>query len=239
MNIINSIRLKLKFVRSFDLFGHRIDFFLKSKNIHQSVFGGCLSLSLFVIFAIVSANAFSRFLNKEEITVLTTETYSLPDNRLILNRTNFMIALGFSNPSIIDPNNSTFLIELWKRNDIRGSNGIINKNRTYIPLQRCSREHFDEFQREFDMLGLQNYLCPSLEENFILQGNWDEDVFQFLSVKILRCENQTNSQGKFVKIYYFWFFCFPFRSIVVMLKREKICLKGPNKYIKQHLNEHI
>jgi hypothetical protein len=190
MNIINTIRLKLKFVRSFDLFGHRIDFFLKSKNIHQSVFGGCLSLSLFIIFAIVSANAFSRFLNKEEITVLSTETYSQPNDRLVLNKTNFMIALGFSNPFIIDPTNATFLIQLWRRNDVRDSNGTINKNKTNITLEKCSLSHFDGFDKEFDLLGLQNYLCPSVKEEFFLQGNWDEDIFQFLNVKVLRCENQ-------------------------------------------------
>ena len=70
-----------------------------------------------------------------------------------------------------------FDIELTQ--EFRTTN-LVLKNQTKIPLEACREEHMnfnDELRAGFTKLGLANYFCPPLGQEFTVMGKITSDLY--------------------------------------------------------------
>jgi hypothetical protein len=63
-----------------------------------------------------------------------------------------------------------------------------------MKLEPCKKSHFTNinnlnFEEQFELVGLESYLCPSPNQFFNLSGMPSSDIFDYLEIRINKCEN--------------------------------------------------
>jgi len=61
---------------------------------------------------------------------------------------------------------------------------------TRVPLSMCRREDWavnDDILGNFDRMNATNWLCPSINSSFFIEGKWTSDNFTYLSLDVVDC----------------------------------------------------
>lgn len=65
--------------------------------------------------------------------------------------------------------------------------------KTPIEMVLCEDKYFRYFdQKKVNNYGINNYLCPK-EKDYFVAGNYYADVFEYIEIKVFKCQNSTKS----------------------------------------------
>jgi hypothetical protein len=177
----------LKMIKNLDIFGAEVNFRIENKKLHQSYFGGFVSI-VFIIFAFLYVmKYFILFATRGNMSLIFTNKI-LDSNPLVnLTESKFNIAFGLNSlnssftKSFTEENfNYSFnLVEWIGTDDIRKSE---------IPFEICKYENFPSNTNEniFNMNGINELFCPNLRKikNFTLSGLYTDYLYQYLEINI-------------------------------------------------------
>ena len=191
---MNIVAQKLKFFRNYDIFGHPISLTMKNGDSFQTTFGGIVSFLLQIFFIMMIVYSSYKLFTIQN---LTTNVYSKnmgsSYGTLELTQKDLNIAFKFDNETINNWERPymqvTFLYVVKHRN----ASGQF-KESTKINLTRCNISNFQGFEEEFSSLGLNTALCPNLDTNLTLMGNYEEDIFVYFQVTLKTCSGSKNCQ---------------------------------------------
>ena len=173
-----------------DMFGARVELYMKKESTFKTVFGGVLTSLLLICFLSLVIPRFTDLVTKAQTNSIEKIRYSPSEGEFLLKSGKLMIAFGFSNPSL----NPYVNFSLVARSNVRNTtNGAITKKKILIETEPCSPAHFSELEKEYRMINLTGFLCPKLIENLSwpIEGTYTDNIFNFLQIKISECKNSS------------------------------------------------
>lgn len=171
-------------IKSCDLFSSPYNFDYKKKTTFQTFSGGILFLILATIFFIFTALNVGAILDKSSLSIIYyTMKYSTTDSISFLNYTS-SFAAGLSCGSMFTQDVIDDMIKL-KVNYVTMTkkDGIYYKDRRTLDLNKCTYSVFyNEFNDQFDSIGLSEYFCPKFENDHFMSGIYSNDIFNYYEI---------------------------------------------------------
>jgi hypothetical protein len=180
----------MKFLEMVDYYGQRIDLNLNSKIKANTPIGGVFTI-LTISFVLACTWTIGKDIFYHEEPLVSMEDRLFENRpRLILDPNSFPIAF-----TLQDINQVNWLVPKYFRFEIFGST-LFNSNstvyRTYYNYSKCSYDNFPNYSKElFDSSGMANYLCVN-NQNFTIEGYWDEVLIRQLFIRLRLCNNLTD-----------------------------------------------
>ncbi len=177
----------MKYFKKSDFIGQSLTLFIDKKTIHQTIFGGILSI--LVCFLTIAASLFfgmELWKRNNPIVNSSTEVNSSPDY-LVLDKTNwdFFFGLQYNNKLFID--RSIYTIKGRLFNNV--NNTLTSK---YFNIEPCTNNSFSNSTIPL----FKNYFyngawCVSNKQDFPLQLNklWGQEGFSYIDISIWPCVN--------------------------------------------------
>jgi hypothetical protein len=121
----------------------------------------------------------------------------------------FFLAMGLLPDILNNPSRKHFEIKMNQRINRRLDNG--STEYTYIPieLKRCTAENFPS-DYDYVKFGQNNWMCPNLNQTFLLKGKHQSEFFKFIQITVEKCVNSTTND------------CAPFEETEKILKNNRI-----------------
>lgn len=192
---METIQKKIKFLKSYDLFGYPISLSFKKKSKYTTICGGILSLAIIIFFLLIFTYSIYKLFNQQ---YKETSKYMMnlgnQYGSLDLNTNNFMIAIKFDSESINNWSKPFINISMFQTTQYRNSTSTW-KIKKKLNMTSCSIEHFNGLETEFEQLQLNSALCPILSSNLTLQGNFQESVFSYLAFTLTSCTDPNICQS--------------------------------------------
>lgn len=180
-----------RLLRSADIFGVPIQFTLNRKYLQQSIFGGILSLVLFLIFFLLALQYFYDFIYNTDFFVNTQEQYSKNPPNINLASKKFNLALTFNDVRL---NNFTFfqIDVIQATTEYNETKQTYQRKKKYLKTEKCTIDHFrDDLKADFLSLdsktNFDTYFCISPDENLMFKGSFKSPDFSFFNIKISSC----------------------------------------------------
>jgi hypothetical protein len=197
------------FFEMIDYYGQSIELNIDSKTKAKTPIGGVFTI--FTIGFVIGCTwtiGKDIFYHEEPFTSMEDRLYEHRP-RLNLDRNSFPIAF-----TLQDINQVNWEIPRYFRFEIFGST-LFNKNsteyRTYYNYTKCTYDNFPNYSKElFDSSGMANYLCVN-NQNFTIEGYWDEELISQLFIRLRLCNNQTDGGN-----------CAPFSEISNFVSQQPI-----------------
>jgi hypothetical protein len=175
----NSKKCSLSFMKFFDIFGTAMSFKIKDKELFQSVFGGILCCLFYIFCFYYLLVNFLSFAQRENMNVIFTQKILSPNPTLNLTNLKFQFtpALKFDNNTPLFGEMRNLLVEQLNYVQYIGD----DKFKKAIKMVPCELSQFFEIEKEpFDLLNLNNYICPSNFTNMTLEGGYTDTDFYYL-----------------------------------------------------------
>jgi hypothetical protein len=173
-----------------DVFGSKVELFMKKESTFKTAFGGLLTSLLIGCFMSLVIPRFKDLVTKAQTNSIEKIRYSPSEGEFLLSPGKFMIAFGFSNPSL----NPYVNFSLVARSNIRNAtSGAITKHKITVPTEPCTPAHFNDLEKEYRTINLTGFLCPKLDGNLSwpVKGTYTDNIFNFLQIKISECKNSS------------------------------------------------
>ncbi|KAL4438306.1 hypothetical protein ABPG74_009729 [Tetrahymena malaccensis] len=190
-------------VKLLDMFGKPVTLNVFGKKRHKTHIGAFVTLCSVVFFVSVIQNRLINFIYNEDI--ITSQHVSQEQaSELGINPSTLMMAIKFDiaqGAQNIEGQPFTFKISQVEQNLIHQSQSsptqILSKSisENMVP---CTLEHFTAQQKSemtvlstfFQDYGVSSYNCPDIKLNFTLQGNRNTELYKYILIEIISCENQ-------------------------------------------------
>ncbi|KAL4485432.1 hypothetical protein ABPG72_008300 [Tetrahymena utriculariae] len=190
-------------VKLLDMFGKPVTLNVFGRKRHKTHVGAFVTLCSVVFFVSVIQNRFVNFFKNEEI--ITSQHVSQEQtSELGINSSTLMMAIRFNiaqGAQNIVGQPFTFKISQVEQNLIHQNQStpmqILSKNIT-TSMTPCTLEHFNS-QYKFEKIllstffqdyGVESYYCPDIKLNFTLQGNRNTELYKYVLIEIISCQNQ-------------------------------------------------
>ncbi|EGR34203.1 hypothetical protein IMG5_020680 [Ichthyophthirius multifiliis] len=178
--------------RKFDIFGSEVGLNFQKSTIFQTQFGALISLIFTSLMLLFFWNNFLQFFNKDTVNVKIDQSFDHNPSKINLNQKNFMFAVRVIQDDFI--NNPYFNISFYSRNRIFSEKHQNSEQIIEMLLEPCTLAHWVDLQaynidwkQVFDEKGLDQYLCPPLNEQYYVQGAWGLESYDQLMLKIKKC----------------------------------------------------
>ncbi|EAR84940.2 transmembrane protein, putative (macronuclear) [Tetrahymena thermophila SB210] len=190
-------------VKLLDMFGKPVTLNVFGKKRHKTIVGAFVTLCSVVFFISVIQNRLVNFILNEDI-IAQQHVLQEQASELSINPSTLMMAIKFDiaqGAQNIEGQPFTFKISQVEQNLIHQTQStrmqIITKNIT-TGMEPCTLEHFSSQQKSemktlltfFQDYGVQSYYCPNIELNFTLQGNRNTELYKYILIEIISCEDQ-------------------------------------------------
>ncbi|EAS04030.1 transmembrane protein, putative (macronuclear) [Tetrahymena thermophila SB210] len=179
-----------------DIFGSEVGLNYQKDNIFKTTFGGFMTLGFFAFLGVFFWNNISSFLNKENVFASTIKQFYSDPPAVALNPRNFMFAVQINQDDFIQ--SPLLNITFETRNYATFSNGTKIKNLYPTQLEPCTPEHWSQLPQNgvnwteaFQQYGLQQFLCPTKDYEFMLGGTYISQNFYHWKFSITKCSNNT------------------------------------------------
>ena len=171
-----------KFIKSFDIFGAQINFYLKSNKKHTSLCGGFIFLLYAILCPIYILINLISFLKRSNLSVIHYSKEIFATDEIVFNDKGSSFAIGLYCDKYDD--------SLGKLEDLfdlefnyvfrKKINGEILKNKYSLNLHKCTYDDFDEeLKNELDVNKIiDDYYCPN-ERNHTIKGILTDENFSF------------------------------------------------------------
>jgi hypothetical protein len=181
------------FLKFIDIYGEKIELNINNKNKSPSIVGGILTV-VTIGFVLGCAWTIGRDIFYHEVPIITLEDQLFTHRpKLILDSQSLPMAM-----TLQDYNQKSWDIPNFFKFEIFESI-VYNNNFTtayfFHNFSNCKYENFPNYSKDyFDKSGLANYLCVK-NQNFTIEGYWDDVLLRQLFIRIRLCDNQTDGGG--------------------------------------------
>ncbi|KAM3136091.1 hypothetical protein pb186bvf_011896 [Paramecium bursaria] len=189
-------------ISNLDLFGQQIYMNINKEPFYKSKLGGITSLLMIGILILFFYSNLISFFNRTNLTYEEQTNFETNPSRMILTAETYMGAL-----EILQSNFSTnpfFNISVIQMVYYRFPNGTSTTSSQHLTLEQCTLDHFQpifskqgiDFSYQFNLLGLQNWLCFSKNYSIYLNGTYSSQIFEFLEIVVSDCVNGSTNKWK-------------------------------------------
>ena len=194
------------FLARCDLFGIPVSLTFAQQQKSRSTFGGICTL-VFAIFALWSIIHSSQDLvYKQEPRILQTDTYTDVPKDILLSPDTFPFGFGLEGNAdanfdqFIDETIYSVQVTLWTMIRSTDENGIAQTDwsSTLLEVERCTLDHFGKFQSLYTTFPVSDLYCLKQKQKsgldqVLLQGTTEGDLFQYLNIAIVQCDNSASN----------------------------------------------
>lgn len=182
-------------MKSFDIYGEQVKLTYKGDDTFKTTIGSVVSSCLlflltawtlyrtFILFTKQNSqfNAFEYIQDLNKVGVFEPQS------------TGFDFAFGTG--SSLDPSigyYTVYNIDYYYTNNTDSSgNKVRLKNKTLLNITTCGNTYFNySDQEEITKYSISNYMCVK-DKDYKFQGDYYSDVFQYMEVKMWKCQNST------------------------------------------------
>lgn len=191
---MNLVAQKLKFFRNYDIFGHPISLTMKNGDSFQTTFGGIVSFHLQIFFTLMIVySSYKLFTLQNMTTYLYNKNLGSSYGTLELTQKDLNIAFKFDNETINNWERPYMQVSFLYVVKYRNASGQFKKS-TNVHLSPCNISNFKGYEKEFNSFGMKTALCPNLDTNLTLIGNFEEDIFAYFQLSLKACSGAANCQ---------------------------------------------
>ncbi|KAL4509333.1 hypothetical protein ABPG72_018264 [Tetrahymena utriculariae] len=194
VNYFRSLLTKL------DIFGSNVGLNYNKNNMFQTSIGGVLSVFFCALVSVFFWNNIIEFLRKTQVNSTTTQTYSENPDPITLNAKNYMFAVKIQQDNYLTK--PMLNISLQTRDYQNYQNGTTVRLKYNQYLVPCTQEHFAQlpfygtnWTQAFIKYQFNDYLCPPLNYNYTIGGNFNSPHFYHWKFTVSKCFNSTNSNS--------------------------------------------
>ena len=196
--LLNKIHKALLFV---DQFGQTPQFLIKKDIQYHSIFGGLMTILVYIIGLIALIFFSQEIFNKNSPSVnLATQNDGHPSKIDYFD--NFEFLIGIQNQQyVVEINDKFFTAEGFLFQTVVNDSGTFNIRHT-IDLEPCSEAlKYSPNYNLFQNLNLEGYYCISRnqskfnDKDIFIRDFWGSDGFQMLQIKFYDCKNSSTSQN--------------------------------------------
>ncbi|KAL4479909.1 hypothetical protein ABPG74_020425 [Tetrahymena malaccensis] len=191
VNYFRSLLTKL------DIFGSNVGLNYNKNNMFQTSIGGILSIFFCALVSIFFWNNIIEFLRKTQVNSTTTQMYQTNPDPVTVNAKNFMFAVKIQQDNFIK--NPYLNISMQTRDYQNYPNGTTVRLKYNQYLVPCTQEHFAQlpshgtnWTEAFIKYQFNDYLCPQLNYNFTVGGDYNSPHFFHWKFSVSKCFNTTN-----------------------------------------------
>ena len=184
---------------AFDIFHQKVQLNVNTRNKLSTNAGNVLTIIVVVVTLLQSFVTVSDIFNRAN-PALTKQQEILQDpGYLQLNSSSFVFAIGVQDAGF-NLSSSYVSFQMQYRIYTRLPNGTLIKNNTKVPLKKCDLDYMRNFSADFEKLGINNALCPTLMEYDVV-GTFLGDNYQFIKIAVYSCMNDTSQPDIVCKPY--------------------------------------
>ncbi|EAR97718.3 accessory gland protein Acp36DE, putative (macronuclear) [Tetrahymena thermophila SB210] len=181
-----------------DIFGKQIILNYNQRSNVKTGFGGIFSILTLIAICLFFWNKFMDFINKNEVTVVSQQTFSNNPSLLTLNTSQFMFAVQIQQQTSF-LQNPYYNITLEQKTYTLLQNGTRVIKTAPIDLEPCTLSHWQtlpesSLNNTFTQLNLKDYLCVKKNTTIYIGGQYESEIYQFLKFSISKCNNVTKPQ---------------------------------------------
>lgn len=188
MGILKCVHRVLKTI---DLFPTSTFLRYKGDTDYTTATGGCLSITVIIVFVILFASMGVKTLKKQIINTSSETLYEVDPPKLEIKTSpegGFMFGVLIFGFDLTTPF-KLFDINLYQEY----YNPVFSLiNRTEVPLEPCSSSHFnfsDKIRASYAELNMSRGLCPPLNYVFETRGKITSDIFSQFRLSVKRCNS--------------------------------------------------
>ncbi|KAL4499750.1 hypothetical protein ABPG72_017290 [Tetrahymena utriculariae] len=186
------------FLRRMDIFGTQISLNYNKDSQYKTYFGGSITAICIVFIAMLCFQTVKTLFEKTSVSFIPSTTYSVEPESIYFDHTKFMIAVQYDQTNFIK--RPYYNITFEQRHYHRKTDGTTIKNKTMIPLEPCTLDHFinlpsygQNWTYTFQLENLQDFLCLKKGSTFQIGGIFENQDFYFLKFAVTKCVNSTAS----------------------------------------------
>jgi hypothetical protein len=178
-------------IKACDLFGETIQLNLKGHHNIKTVYGGMITILIFILLAGATWLMGNDMFYKEQPTTAIQEISYKQRPFFNLNRNNFPIAFCLQRyDQTVWDIKQYFKMEVldWKAFNTNTTSAV----KTY-EFENCTNEHFPKLDDEYlTIAGVRNYYCLK-DQNITIGGYWDNPYVEYAVFRIKMCQNDTKT----------------------------------------------
>ena len=183
----------IKYLKTIDLFGEPIQFYLKKESHHKSIFSGFLSVIIIGLFLSSSIQGFFDLVLRANINSISFDISTVDPPFIDLSPSKFNWAFQFTGGYSMTK--QLFKVEIAHKIYNRDSKGNIFKTISIREAEPCTEGHFNprllpRFQAIVSNISI--LWCPKLNDSYYVEGKFTSRNFSFFSLKVSKCVNTTN-----------------------------------------------
>ena len=186
----------LKFIKKIDLFAKRPELYYKNHSRRTSWIGRIFTFLYVIIFLLFFAYKLDRLINRIDVTVYDTNTYTGEIPSIRLDNNLFYAGIAFDLPGTNIPyiDERIYTMETKFVNQVK-VDGQWQTNEKDIPMKKCELSDFGRnFQNIFSKTDLSQLLCPT-NVNYTLEGYSTMDRYSYVKMNFKRCVNTTENNN--------------------------------------------
>ena len=186
----------LKFIKRIDFFAKRPGLYFKQRSRKTSWIGTILTFLYAIIFILFLAYKLNRMINRMDVTVYDTNSYTGEIPSIQINKDLFYAGIAFDIPGTDIPyiDERIYTIETKFVSQIK-VNGQWKTNETVIPMKRCELSDFGSNYKDiFETKDLSQMLCPT-NVNYALEGYSTMEKYSYVKMNFKRCVNTSENNN--------------------------------------------
>jgi hypothetical protein len=194
----------MKFLQSIDLFGEKVKIYIGQKEVHNSAFGGILTLLMLLSIIIFSWLIGKDLVNKQN--PLSYQQSLITERYPLINITSSTFPFGLTVASmdgVLLKNDSIFTLDVslynFKTNE---NNSFYLDKLEKVEMEPCQPRHFPQVtEAEIEAANLNMYSCIKEGSNVNLFGYWTESSFSYIEIRVNMCTGGGCASDQEIKDY--------------------------------------
>ncbi|KAL4499094.1 hypothetical protein ABPG72_016996 [Tetrahymena utriculariae] len=187
----------VKLIKQFDLFGTPISLNLDKKTHYQSYLGAIISILSLLLITTLCWNIFIDYLNQANLLINTQNEYNPNPGMLELNQDNFFFAVNIQQSDDLSFASVPYFAIQVEQGHEQNTSQSKNQQFSVIPMQKCQQQNIQNLDSDvintLNRIGIQNLICPSSNFRITLQGQQTSQVFEFLKISVIQCDENSKA----------------------------------------------
>ena len=184
------------FIKRFDLYGKKPEFYYKGKSNKTTWIGRVFTLLYITIYIIFLIYKLNRMAKRKDLTFYETNTNNGEIPSIKLNKDIFYTGLAFDYAGTDIPfvDDRIYTISGKYINQVK-INGQLEQNVTDISFKKCELSDFGKnYQSIFANKNITQMLCP-LKMDYLLEGYYTMERYSYIKLNYKRCVNTSENKN--------------------------------------------
>ena len=183
-----------KYLRGADLFGISFTFRYKNNEKYQTALGGIINILFMILALSLGIYYFIPFFNRKNYAIVYYTMNLSKTNRVNFRESKSNFAIGLTcqgNPKEKIPFTELLSLQIRYSRYIKNPNSSFTYDRRILKTHRCTYSDFyNEYNDQFDYLGLQKYECIN-DNAYSIEGVYADQIFSYFDFSVQAINNST------------------------------------------------